>query len=95
MLEIASPFTQAIFLLLMHAIEWLTYYTNVLDPSVQSYINQKKFVTKSQKFVIQPLNRMRQNEKHRHKNHLCKRALRIQPRRTMHVATPSLNAFRF
>ena len=29
-------------------------------------------------FVTQPLNRMRQNEKNRHKNRLCKRAFECQ-----------------
>ena len=47
--------------------DWLT---NVLDHLCKAIqINT---------FVTQPLNRMRQNEKNRHKNRPCKRALKLR-----------------
>ena len=46
----------------------LTY--ECIRPSVQSYIINT--------FVTQPLNRMRQNEKNRHKNRPCERALELR-----------------
>ena len=63
-----GPFTQAIFavifLLLVHAIKWID-------------LRMYRTIWQSYTFVTQPLNRMRQKEKNRHKNRPCKQALSL------------------